>query len=70
MYYRSHQQTNPPLYKAYTDMYRVTDSAERYLPLQSFTGLFNLAVSLHKTGHHYQYVLSNTIQTLLLSILM
>jgi len=35
-----HQQNSPPLYRPYTDLYRVTDSTERYLPLQSSRGLY------------------------------
>ena len=35
-----HQQTDPPLYRAYTDLYSTTDSIARYLLLQSLLRLY------------------------------
>ena len=37
-----HQQTNPPLYRTYRGLYRVTDSKERYPLLQNFVELYTL----------------------------
>ena len=42
-----HQQTNPPLYRAYTDLYSTTDYTARYLPLQSLLRLYSQLLPSH-----------------------
>ena len=36
-----HQQNSPPLYRAWTELYRVPDSTERFPLIQRFTELYN-----------------------------
>ena len=58
----THQQTSPPLYRAYTGLYSRTDPTERFLQIQTLTSLYTYTNSVILCGSSVHLSIYDTVQ--------